>query len=128
MIRYKPLYDGADGQSHEWLTISPTVGHVYVAKLADGRILMNLFDRDGKQHYPWTMGREMKAGEWHELLFTWDANIGRMALYIDGEKKAEHTGEPWIMGELDNAHPRCRMTIPASADCVIDEIRIWDRP
>jgi hypothetical protein len=127
LIRYKPLYDGADDQTHEWLTISPTVGHVYVAKLADGRILMNMFDDQGAQHYPWTLGREITAGGWHELLLTWDANAGRMALYLDGEKKAEHVGEPWTMGELINANPRCKMTIPASADCVIDEIRIWNR-
>lgn len=126
LIRYKPLYDGADGQTHEWLTIYPVRGYVYVAKLADGRILMNMFDREDEQHYPWTIGRDMKAGEWHELMVTWDAQAGRMMLYLDGEKRAEYMGKPWIMGELDNAHPRCRMTIPASAACVIDELRIWE--
>jgi len=90
--------------------------------------LMNMFDEQDKQHYPWALGREMKADEWHEVLFTWDTNAGRMMLYVDGERKAEYVGEPWTMGALDNAHPRCRMTIPASANCVIDELRIWDRP
>jgi hypothetical protein len=128
LIRFKPLFDGSDGESHELLTIHPTRGYVYIAKLADGRLLMNMFDAENAQHYPWAMARSMRAGDWHELLLTWDTDAGRMALYVDGEKKANYDGEPWQMAPLVNSNPRCNLAIPASAKCVIDEIRIWDRP
>lgn len=59
---------------------------------------------------------------------TWDASLGRMALYINSAQVATHAGEPWTMVTFDNAQARCRLVIPEDAKAVIDEIKIWNRP
>ena len=41
---------------------------------------------------------------------------------------SENDFEPWQMGKLDNMSTKCRITIPDSAEAVIVEIKIWDRP
>lgn len=128
MVRFKPLWDGTDDQSRLLMIVQPVAGHVYFGKIGDGRLLMNMFDARNQQHYPWAIVRDIKAGQWYEAMVTWDTARGRMALYLDGRKVAESEHEPWQMPALDNANPRCRLTIPTGAEVVIDEIRIWDRP
>lgn len=124
-VRFMPLWEGSDQQSHELLVVNPSHGHVYLAKLADGRLLMNMFDKDNVQHWPWTIVNTMKRDTWHDVAVTWDAAKGRMVLYLDHVKVAEHQGEPWEMGAFNAGS---RLTIPGSAEAVIDDLKIWDRP
>ncbi len=127
-IRFMPQWSGTDGETHYFFTVRPKSGFVYFGKLDDGRLVMNMFDAHGKQHYPWHAIRTMEASTWHEATATWDADAGVTALYLDGERVAEHRGEPWQMAELDNSLERCRLVIPASAGIVIDELKIWAQP
>ncbi|MBT3380756.1 MAG: hypothetical protein HN742_28175 [Lentisphaerae bacterium] len=127
-IRFKPLWDGTDQKTHYFLTARPRPGFVYFGKLADGRLLLNMFDRENKQHYPHHTIRTMKADTWHTATVTWDAPKGAMALFLDGKKVRESRQTPWSMGQLNNAHPECRLVIPGTADTVIDDIKIWNRP
>ncbi|MHB8993997.1 MAG: hypothetical protein ACYC63_01975 [Armatimonadota bacterium] len=127
-IRYKPLYEGADGQTHYLLTVRPKSGFVYAGKLNDGRFLMNMFDAAGKQHYGWHLVRNLQAGTWHEVVCSWDATKGTMLLVFDGEKVAEHRGEPWQMAPLDNALAHSRLVLPETAEAVIDNVKIYSQP
>lgn len=127
-IRYKPLYDGADGKTHYLLTVRPRSGFVYAGKLNDGRFLMNMFDAAGKQHYCWHLVRGLQAGTWHEAVVSWDATKGTMLLILDGEKVAEQRGEPWTMAPLDNATAHSRIVFPETVEAVIDEVKIYSQP
>lgn len=127
-IRFKPLWEGADGKSHYLMTVRPEKGFVYFGKLADGRLLMNMFDKNEKQHYGWHSIKLMRAETWHEAVCTWDTTKGLMLLILDGQKVAEERGEPWEMAPLNNALERCRLIIPDQAEAVIDDLKIWDRP
>lgn len=126
-VRFKPLWDGSDQVTHFLLRIRPTAGLIYVGKLDDGRFLINLLDQGGKQHYPWALARHWRAGDWHEATMTWDAALGRITLFLDGQKAAAHEGQPWPMASFDNRRQDCRILIPDSAQAVIDELKIWDR-
>jgi len=125
MVRFKPTWHGTDDDPHEFLVVRPVAGHLYLARLNDGRFLMNMFEADDTQHYPWVMDRSIQADTWYELVVTWDTAAGLMDLYLDGVKVAEYRGKPWEMPAVANANPRCRLTIPASAESVIDELKIW---
>ncbi len=128
-MKFKPLWDGVDQKSHYLLTVTPLPGYLYFGKLNDGRLIMNMFDVKGEQHYPWHLIRTMKAETWHTVIVTWDCSNGRMTLYLDGRKVAGFDSEkPWKMGRLDNTQARCRLVITQGADAVIDEVKIWDRP
>ncbi len=127
-IRFKPAWEGADGQTHFLLTVRPKTGFMYVGKLADGRLVCNMFDEGNKQHYPWHLIRTLTAGTWHETTVTWDTAKGTLGLYLDGEKVAEHRGDPWQMAALDNRLAHCRLVIPEQAEAVIDDIKVWDTP
>ncbi len=127
-VRFMPEWSGADGETHYFFTVRPKSGFVYFGKLNDGRLIMNMFDAQGKQHYPWHAIRTMQAGTWHKAMATWEADAGVMALYLDGERVAEHRGEPWQMAELDNSLEHCRLVIPATANIIIDEFKIWAQP
>ncbi|MCK5803750.1 MAG: hypothetical protein KAI66_12995, partial [Lentisphaeria bacterium] len=127
-IRFKPLWDGTDQKTHYLLTIRPLPGFVYFGKIEDGRLLMNMFDEDMKQHYPAHAIRTMEANTWHHTTITWDAEKGTIALFLDGKKVGEHRKPPWVMGRLANNQPKCRLIIPKTAEAVIDDIKIWDRP
>lgn len=127
-IRFKPLWHGTDGKTHYLLTVRPIGGFIYLGKLDDGRFLLNMFDRDNRQHYPWHLVRTMAAETWHEVTVTWDAAKGLMILFLDGENVAEHRGEPWQMGGLSGQVEHCRIVIPETAAAVIDDLKIWGRP
>ena len=127
-IRFKPNWDGTDGRKHELFRIKPVAGLVYLAKLNDGRLLLNMFDAGGKQHYPSYLIRDMVAREWQSLLVTWDSSSGLMSMFLNGEKVAEKRMPPWRMAPVANRARDGRITFPASADAAIDEIKIWDQP
>ena len=125
-IHFKPLWHGSDGEKHFFLTVTPKPGLVYFGKLDDGRLLFNMFDKDGQQHWPHHGIRDMAPGDWHKATVAWDADKGKIVLFLDGEKVAESNSHPWQMGKLGNSLDTCRITIPGS-EIVIDEIKIWDR-
>lgn len=127
-LRFKPLWEGADGQTHFLLTVRPQTGFLYLGKLDDGRFLMNMFGPKDDQHYGFHVIQTLRAGTWHEAVVTWDIERGTMLLIFDGEKAAEVRGEPWEMAPLDNTLAHCRLTIPEQAEAVIDDLKIWDQP
>ena len=127
--KFKPLWHGVDKKSHYLMTLTPLPGFLYFGKLPDGRLILNMFDAKGKQHYPWHLIRTMEAESWHTVTVTWDCPKGRMALFLDGKKVGGFDGgNPWTMGKLDNRNARCRLMLTESAEAVIEEIKIWDRP
>lgn len=127
-IRFKPDWEGAEDKTRFLLTVRPARGFVYFGKLDDGRLLMNMFDAKDEQHYPWTLIRTVEADTWHEAVVTWDTAKGVMTLFWDGQKAAEHRGDPWQMAPLDNSLSHCRLVIPPEAHAVIDDIKIWGQP
>ncbi len=126
-IRFKPAWEGADGKTHFLLTIRPKAGIVYLGKLDDGRLVFNMYDEKGGQHYPAHLIRTLQANTWHDATVTWDTTKGTMALYYDGQKVSEHRGDPWQMAPLDNRLAHSRITLPEGAEAVIDEVKVWDR-
>ena len=127
-MRFKPTWEGADDQTHYLLTVRPKTGFVYLGKLADGRLLMNMFDAADEQHYPQHMIRTVPAGTWHEVVVTWDTSRGLMLMFLDDQKVAEYRVEPWQMAELDNGLAHCRLILPGQAEAIIDDLKIWDQP
>jgi hypothetical protein len=57
-MHFKPLWHGVDGKTHEFLRVSASPGLMYLGKAADGRLIMNMIDDQGKQHWarPTTSG------------------------------------------------------------------------
>lgn len=45
-----------------WIGERGLVSFMYFGKLNDGRLLLNQFDTDGGQHYPWTLVRSCARG------------------------------------------------------------------
>lgn len=102
---------------------------MYLGKAADGRLIMNMIDDQGKQHWPYHMLRTMEAGTWHKMTVTWDiGDAGEMAIYLDGVKVTELIRTGWRMGRLHNSNKACRFVIPDGAEIAIDELKIWNRP
>lgn len=127
-LRFKPLWEGADGQTHFLLTIRPQTGFVYLGKLNDSRFLMNMFDAQDGQHYGGHVVVTLLAGTWHDAMVSWDTAKGLMTLYFDGVKASEYRDQPWTMAPLNNALAHCRLTLPGEAEAVIDDLKIWDTP
>lgn len=123
-MRFMPLWDGNDGVSHKFINLKTSTGSMYLRKLADGRLLMNMIDSNKKQHYPWTLVKEMKKNQWHELVITWDAKRGHMMLFLDSIKLSDREYKPWDMGELSS---KSLLHFTGDAEAVIDWIKIWDR-
>jgi len=129
-VRFMPLWEGSAATSHHLFKINSSDGYVYFAKLADGRLIMNMSDghRQTWTATPaWAMSvhNYIQAGTWYEVMFLWDAERGAQSLYLDGRKLAERKHRPWKPLTLKNDDPKCVMWIPSGAEVVIDDLRIW---
>lgn len=124
-IRFKPLWNGSDGKSHVSFQAKPLSGMLYLGKLADGRLVFNMIGTGNKQHCPSHKVRTMKAGNWHKVTVLRNCDLGRITLYLDGQKASDYESEPWQMWKLDDRNPKCRIRIPANAEMLIDELKIW---
>jgi hypothetical protein len=127
-LQYPPSGNLDLNRGKLYIRIKPVAGLVYLAKLNDGRLLLNMFDAGKKQHYPSYLIRDMVAGEWQSLLVTWDSRSGFMSMFLNGKKVAEKKMPPWRMAPVANRARDGRITFPPSADAAIDEIKIWDQP
>jgi hypothetical protein len=123
-IRFKPSWRGDDPNNRFLLRLNLTAGLIYFAKLNDGRILMNMFDKNDKQHYPQISINKMEAGGWHDVTVTWDIAKGVMTMKCDNET-ADFKGDPWQMGAMGDTDYH-RLMIPADAGVVIDDLKIWN--
>ncbi|MFK5924854.1 MAG: hypothetical protein QM496_21965 [Verrucomicrobiota bacterium] len=122
---FNPLWQGGDKKSHVILRAKPNSGLLYFGKSADGRLLFNLVDAKGAQHHMGIKVRDMPPGEWHVVTILWDASQGKMSMDLDGKESAVYEGEPWTMQTMNNKNPKSKIHLPADAEIILDELKIW---
>jgi hypothetical protein len=128
----RPNWDGGHEESKVFFhlpTDNPDSTHNYHLQMWGGSLSARAGSM-GDDRHPGATGssnvaRSWKAGEWHFIAMTWDAD--RFVLYVDGEPVLENTDVSY-----ENV-PGQRLTVGSwadgsrSADATLDEFRVYGR-
>lgn len=69
--------------------------------------------------------KDWKAGEWHHLAVTWDADSGQKALYLDGKPESSGKTE-YLRVDAQRDNPYARLGGSAKP-VAYDELLVWNR-
>lgn len=125
----RPNWNGDDGKSHALLADVSNFDDklqntLYLWKWSTGQLRLDL--RSSADPYLTYDVRHWRAGQWHHVGATWDAQSG-LALFVDGQcvarREATYTPTPWPTFNIGGdwaGH--------GTADATIDDLRLYDVP
>ncbi len=99
--------------------------------MGSGRIR---YDLDGGRRFFTLPIQDWPVGQWKHMAFSWDAQGGVTALYIDGHLVGQwNTPEPWVADPTDSFRIGSGLSMPGAgqqnrpAAAAIDQVAIFDR-
>lgn len=127
---FQPKWDDHDGQNHHFLDTPYGDNCISLAKL-DNNYLYWSIRRNGVFHRLCTTdAHKWSANEWHHLAVTWGP--GGSEIYLDGQpvrpllfQDDVYTGDVCI--PVTNVTLGSEHWGTSPADCVFDEVRIWNK-
>lgn len=101
---------------------------LYIEASKDGNQFTGVSETGGTYYGTWTASMPLEAGDWHHLVWTWDATKDIQQLYLDGRCVSANRAYDPPVGEGSLFLIGCGVWAGPNAYATIDEFRIFSRP